>query len=300
MADPSRAVVPFRFFDLPEPIRRRILRMTDLVFSMDSNWLAFQDGIAIWDGRLAVGEGRPFCCRGCSPLRDFSACPTANITTPREAAAVAAAFSPTCRCFAPPVQLLRVAKRMREESERILFSENRFILQGDMAASLRFLRALPSSSLRLVRRLDLQLAGDQAFELAPSDPEHPSRFRQWAALVECVVERMDLPNLELAVDAGDSYEWLLTSGTQADDLQPLRDAYTEVVRPLENLGSKGLKSFHAYWVAFFDQERVAERRVMGEDFDSKRTGKIGYKRRNPRFPHGGVPWDMEMEDLGAA
>lgn len=270
---------PFPYAQLPPELRARILYFTELVPIYNKvQW--YSDGIEIRQGKLF----RPIrkCCATCTPTLAVCSCWCR-----------ASAYSSQCTCYAHHFGVFYVSRLMNADAIYTCFSRNRFILGGgNSISSLQFLRSLPLAALLSLRALDLRLYGSQIVKW--SKPEN-TESADWNALVQFIAANCDLPRLHLSLDSGWMNEDYADCDESGDDLEWLRDAYRGFVAPMRKL--HGLRRFEVFFSWWEEEEAVAERSVMGEEYDALELGKVDCWRRSPLFPHG-PPLPNEERDEG--
>ena len=80
-----------------------------------------------------------------------------------------------------------------------------------------------------------------------------------------------------------------------DDLEWLRDTYRGLVTPVRSL--RELKRFEVFFSWWDEKEAVAEKSVMGQEYDALKLGKAEFVERSPWFPHN-PPLPNEKENGG--
>ena len=192
-----------------------------------------------------------------------------------------------------PRHLLSVEGSMGLDAKEVPFSQNRILLGGDMIKSVMFLNSMGDESVKHIRALDIML------NIGLADHWHKGSevMDKWRQLANFIAIKLELEQLHLTLNAGPTYEMYLEWKALEEDLELVSDAYDEIVEVLVRaLGGKKPKSFTVYWAAFHDNEIKAEKRVMGENYDSSKVvGKVPSSRRNPWFPHGAPREDFEWK-----
>lgn len=265
--------------DLPEEIRIMILVRSNLVRHRDFEWDSrAKVGANILDGRLMA--------------------PRPESDDERQESDRAICEMPSNRGFLTrhkafrkklpfPFALFLVSHRMYWESMRVFFSHNRFVLKGDLKDSHRFLYDLPDWAISQIRVLDLELSFWQSF--CGASKHGIPELRQWQRLIELIHQRLRLDRLWLSVDAGSSTKDVLPSGTgpSRDHSAMVPRSYAKLFEPLRQL--KGLRKYHVFVGAEPEYEVVAEKEVMGPDYDSAAEGKLPYHLRSSCSPHLEIP-----------
>lgn len=260
--------------DLPKEIRLSILSHSSLVDRFPPtgpNTPPQRDGFEISAGELIPRAEH--CCLNCDSTRSRCSCSTTN-----------AASSTGCTCPTVPVDMFLVSKLMCVESKEIFFSCNRFILNGDFKASRRWLSALPLTEARHLRTLDLEISLEQLYDM--SKP-HSSIAQDWEDLVACVTSVLSMETTWLSIDTGDIYmELEMLDHNNDHDYTWLNTSYTRLFDPLyQHCAAQKPRKFHVFLCWWLRYELMAEKRLMGPDYDSSREGKIPWERRQRRYPH---------------
>ena len=192
-----------------------------------------------------------------------------------------------------PDHLLSADGEVGSDAKAVLLGQNRILLDGEMPVSLAFLESMDSDMLKHIRRLDIWFSEPQVSEWKDDDAANAEGWRQLASFV---ADKLNLAELDLALDAGQAYETYRERGEKENDLPEARAAYEDIVKVLVNvLGGRKPKRFEVYWAVFHDHEAVAEKAVMGENYDTAALGKVPAQRRNPFFPHGAPTKKYEWE-----
>ncbi|KAG7293651.1 hypothetical protein NEMBOFW57_003706 [Staphylotrichum longicolle] len=177
---PTPSLERTHLINLPEELRLRILEYTDLITPMkEVIWASSHCKYMASRYACPSSEGRAY-CNGSDVhyACQFIAC--SERRWPDEIIGCFcyrkhAAFSSTCRCWAPPTPLFLICRTLHEDADRIFFSQNRFVLmegeavnvfsggrfsalhfQDNRYAATRFLReAVPVRCLHYLRFLEL-------------------------------------------------------------------------------------------------------------------------------------------------
>lgn len=259
---------------LPREIQLVILGFTDLIdYYSSPNLIAplRRDGFEVAAGKLLSRVGQ--CCNDCVPTRSLCNC-----------ASICAASSTTCPCPAVPIELFLVNRAMHADAKEIFFSRNRFILQGDFAASQRWLCNLPTMVARHLRMIDLELSFQQLYDM---HRPNSTAVRDWENLIACIASLLLLPRLWLSVDAGNFSHLMEHMNNDGDhDFAWLHTSYANLFEPLyQHLGGARPRKFHMFLCRWVHYESTVEKIVMGLDYDSGLEGKIPARTRNDRYPH---------------
>ena len=203
----------------------------------------------------------------------------------------------------------------------MLFSfDNRFVLSGDPTANKSWLMKQSSRHLKQIRKLDLLLEWDDlhAFHgqnLRRTNGGYEDKKivlarqyeKAWMDLISVIPQLFDVSQTHLAVDAAfinlklrSNFD-LENDGIEPEGVQDWEDdtiryrcMYWTVFYPfaLNKSELSRLASYHIYLPVHREEETKFERLLMGPEYDSVRDhGKIKYKWRDPRLPHGFDEWE---------
>ncbi|MCJ1295043.1 hypothetical protein MMC34_006604 [Xylographa carneopallida] len=192
-----------------------------------------------------------------------------------------------CACPAPPTALLESlrATSLAADARTVLLSQNRIVLSGSFAASLKWLCA-QGALVREIRQLDLCVDPEQVEAWGEGEGEGESeslRSGEWAALIAFIRAELNLGNLTLALDAGLGQGIYEEQQVTEANGQYVLDSYRKIVEPLRGMGGQGLKAFLVFWALYHENEAEAEREVMGEGYVAR--GKVESGKRDPFHPH---------------
>ena len=193
-----------------------------------------------------------------------------------------------------PRALFYVSRGMSDDACEVFFSRNRFILQGDMAGSRRFLENLTESAARRIRKLDLKLSFDDVAKMGDQLHTIPYAERRecaWHGLIRTIRERLDLSRLWLSVDTCMIRTHLLDCQGHFFEFENygfLNEAWYQIFAPMRQLRmpiSGGLNKFHVFlaWDSMY--ESLAEKEIMGPTYDSAEEGKLPRHLRDYNEPH---------------
>ncbi|KAF8886878.1 hypothetical protein CPB84DRAFT_1949271, partial [Gymnopilus junonius] len=271
---------PFRFLDLPKELQRDILCRTDLVsqYILDVN--GYLNEYHSRRGIEPFEQGDTTCCLQCSDAADACCCPSNH-----------AAFSSVqCTCWVYPAALFQVSKDIWQEAMVIFFSKNKFIIWEEpwpldkrpgMRQALSFFKKLPPLALENLRWIRFNLIGDYPLDV----PEGSIPLAGWKEMAKFVADKMDTRKLTVELDLRYDHE-------DPD----VYDIETEVQREknwksYQNMAEvfyfkDGLKDFFVHLASPYEirgvidarvrkeRERILEKRIMGEGYDSHTRGKF--------------------------
>lgn len=260
----------FRFKELPEEIRQQILGHTDLVAPVSLQWYP-ESGLVTHSY-----------CERCTKAWDIFYCPF-----------IYAVFTDNCRCWRMPRDKFLVSRKLREDAIRIFYSRNHFIIRpyGSIgvhyttnpgrAGDLRTFPYLPQHAFRHLRSIE--------WVFPPYDGSlydaHEKHLQDWSDTIDLIAHTTDVSRLSLTVDLESGVREL--RGLYAQGILDNRyDAamwgvYQRIIEPMIEL--KGLQDLfvHLGWPLDYrkhefrdQQEKILEKRVMGEHYDSTSRGKV--------------------------
>lgn len=183
-----------------------------------------------------------------------------------------------------PEHLLAAPNPVGADAKEVMLTKNRLVLDGDPGKSLTFLESL-GTTVTHIRTLDIAFRSEFIDEWNLPDT---GAKESWRRLASFVADHLELEKLDFALDAGQTYEDYEEKGATEEDIVYVRNVYTGIIEVLvEVLHGRKSKSFAVYWAAFHSLEGEAEKKVMGESYDSRKAlGKDPAHRRIPLFPHG--------------
>ena len=266
---PRRRPAGFPWERLPPEIRISILSHTDLVVRWVSTQMSDR-GLVIKSERLSFGYG---CCEACTDALEDCCCPRRR-----------SAFSLRCVCMRIPWALFLVSRAMYEEASAVFYGRNRLIFAGDPIQTINMLERLSDAARRKIRMMEIKLY-DSRMQDWEDDEE------DWYRLITLVKDHLDLSRLWLTINAA----W-----DRAGDIKTrwwLPTTYRRVIKPMRSL--KGLARFHVLFSADPAYESVAEKEVMGADYDSRTDGKIDTRScRDSKYPRGYLGDDTPFDSSG--
>ncbi|KAI9738890.1 MAG: hypothetical protein M1818_005203 [Claussenomyces sp. TS43310] len=303
---PDHTKSAFRFLDLPRELRIQILEYTDLITPLcEVEWNP-ESNFYLHHSRRRCGGPRI--------LEDYPECPddfhhACQFRNCWESGSsyiccfcrgYHAAFSAQCHSWAPPTSLFLVCKQLREDSQMVFFSTNRFVIvpsggptrlakntPAQLEISLFLRDVVPSQALRFLRSLEVVFPPFQNDYLCPYEPA----YEDWLQTIEFVRELLYLPTLTLRVYMAD----YILHGERVVDFRrnitkqqgmTVLKMYIRTLWPLSKLRESGLRRFFVDVVGPFAHTRSArrnpasaleetmflkqriERLVMGDDYNS--------------------------------
>lgn len=261
----------FPLLSLPVELRQRIFEYTDLITPLKEvtwsrghgKYLATRPYCPSWEGR-GDHDWAPEIHHGCQ----FDSCslrPYPQRSIGCFCRRDHGAFSSTCRCWAPPTPLFLVCRLLREDTNLVFFSGNRFVVmdgpamcpfgppypgvyESNRLAASRFLKdAVPAGCHRHLRFLELVFP-PWAPGSWPQDENHPT-LQDWSDTVDWVKNRINGPALTMRMtakfhrDEGHAGYPLELTEAEAEETM---EVYFRILRPLARLGGiDGLASFSA-------------------------------------------------------
>ncbi|KAK3300797.1 uncharacterized protein B0H64DRAFT_381886 [Chaetomium fimeti] len=250
-----------RLINLPRELQLRILEHTDLVTPhKEVMWRRGSHGYyRASAGYYTPGTNRPpeihhgyqfICCVGTPWPHPSNGC----CCRQRHAA-----VSSRCKCWAPPTPLFRVCRTLYLEANRVLYSENRFIVietpfispfaewgPGDypysVFAASQFLRhVVPRHCLQHIRFLELVFAPFS--HLSKPRNGHPA-LQDWSDTLNWVKQELNLPGLTLRLIMVDEYDEGLQvrreiTRAQGKEVLAFYNSILLPIRCLNPVGSEG-------------------------------------------------------------
>lgn len=306
--DPDLRAQPFRFFDLPAEIRRRILEYSDLVTPFKEVYWSASRGFRI--ATALIRCGRDECDtqlhRGChflfcEPLNSLGA---GYVCCRRRSA-----YSSRCQCWVAPRGPFSASRSLYEESLQVLYSCNRIIVvpskglrscllpdgvRKRLDASKFITRHMWPDVLHNLRTIEFVLPAFDAAYAPVSDELYYSDFR---FAIDHLKAYADEPKLSIVISitsptsikyGGADDMWIFRRFTGGDSVA-LR-SYAQLLSCLKAL--QGMRCFfvHLEWARHWTAERAPdfnhlmyskvnkmeswlEKMVMGQDYDSEAAGK---------------------------
>ena len=249
--------------NLPSEVRSQILMETDLVQRKNPKKKYITNNkINIEDGRFVTSS--PLCCWQCTEALTTCFCSPYN-----------AAFSDTCVCSPVPTAIFQVSKLFNHEARAVFFSKNVFKFTGSFSATTRFLAGLPDLAIQNMRVIELHLDFERIYFGLSASGRHFTR--EWYDLIALLRDRLLLSKVWLSVLAIDTQteDDLVSLNDNGDhDYSWLHTTSFRLLKPLKKL--KGLRKFHVSLCWSTEFEAIAEKAVMGPEYDSIAEGKPRY------------------------
>ena len=241
--------------DVPQEIRLRILQFTDLVLRPNPTHEYPSDSLMFENGKEINSQRKP-CSPGCPSLK--------------------------CSCYVFPAALFYTSRQLSLEAREVYLSSNRLVFLDDPNLAVeRFLGKQPDDLLRKIREIEFSFGPDELDYFRDPTSKY---VKAWNAFVSFAAAHLNLGNLVFSIDAGSAYEQWAIEPISAESLSFLLPVYDEIVAPMKKL--KGLKRLFVYWPVFHMREIIAEKEVMGDDYDSSKFGKTPVAHRQPMHPRG--------------
>ena len=244
---------------LPVEIRSSILSQTDLVVRWVPSQMS-ERGLTIESEKLSFGYE---CCEACTDALEDRCC-----CCPRRRSG----FSVGCVCMRIPWPLFLVSRAMYQEASAVFYGQNRLIFSGKAMQTINMLGRLSDAARRKIRMMEIKLY-DSSMQVWEDDEE-----ADWYRLMALIKDHLDLSRLWLTINAA----WDGASDVKTSRWLPA--TYRRIIDPIRSL--KGLARFHVLFGADRDYESVAEKEVMGAEYDSGTDGKIDLDRRDARYSRG--------------
>ncbi|CAG9978474.1 unnamed protein product [Clonostachys byssicola] len=245
----------FPFFLLPHEVRLHILSYTNLGQhgSFKPEWSDITIKRGKFSQRYPKDERslsyRRACCLDCSFTKLDCICPL-NYS----------AVSPNCTCRDLPLDLLRVNKQMNEEATQVLFTTNMFTFEGPFDDTLNMLRALNPASLKLFRRIRFRFEPGQIFKWR-------STKQNWTDLISFIGQNFDTPRLFVVFDTTVDGQSCRERNHQQTIMNTVHEGYAFFIDEMKN-HITSLLDFHVTLGVFPYLERIFERHILGQEYDS--------------------------------
>ncbi|KAK4043850.1 hypothetical protein C8A01DRAFT_43227 [Parachaetomium inaequale] len=270
-APPSNPPMLITLTTLPRELRLHILKYTDLIVpSKDVTWSRQDQGYITFSFESSSSPDHRYCrqffhCWYNAGPRPFIGC----FCRRRHAA-----FSFTCKCWAPPgPALFLICRTLYHDAQIVFFSGNRFIVHdyrsgppwelpsagqnsegpipshdypSERLAASQFLReVVPTHCLAHLRFLELVFPPYPP--LAWPQVGHPA-IQDWRATVEWLQDKSNAPGLTLRLVGATVSDWTPDSYSDtitASEGDTIMRAYMALLRPLRQLADNGLARFYA-------------------------------------------------------
>lgn len=253
----------FWLLDLPPEIRLKVLEFTDLVTPLrEVEWssgkkFALRFSLQICRQIECIWSGPCYPPR--YPACQFIKCwhldrQNAGCFCHRHHAA----FSSTCKCWAPPTSLFLVCKDLQHEAQTVFYSQNRFVIVAPLEECYRpvastpqrldisiFLRdVVPPQALSLLKFLDIVFPPFYDDYIG----EHEPAYQDWLQTINHLADLARLPVFTLRVHMADiglypehapEYRTQMTR----EESQTIVNAYEWTIKPLSKLRERGLNRF---------------------------------------------------------
>lgn len=287
---PSRSV-PSQLPYLPHEIQAQILQYTELTAPYDLEWRPKQGLVCRPQGPHDFDVSR----RGPRASNPCELCFGFRKDCYEHIAAERAAWALQCSCWRLPLEYFLVSRRYHREATRILFSSNHFhiMLHGNRRCTPHvgedfslLIQQLPCDSIQYLRSLQFCITDpDCCFKLDTRD---------WAQCIDNLARYANLSRLSITIDKSAVRHWPDPYGTvqqarETDEsiwkqdqriaetlvkLTGLRDLFVHLATPIiSTIDSSSLTNLR------LEREKVIERLVMGDRYDSHARGKFSHRHR---------------------
>ena len=266
------------FAALPREVRLHILSFTMLIRRYDDLWCDYASPAAatIHDSKLVV----PHC-----------KCPN-GLWTPAHISHCASHQGVMLIPF--PAALWLVSKAMNADAREVFWTRQRFVLVGELPKMERWLRTL--REVERIKKLEIRLSsGDVVVSIGHGNQQ---REKEWQEVANAIAHRCTLERLWLSIDVGGRWMAEGWRGLWMDDTwecyesgdggRTLRKTWEGLVEPIAKAtweGGRGrLARFHLFLCCGFEAEAIAEKRVMGPQYDSEKERKVSHWERVEKCP----------------
>ncbi|VUC23554.1 unnamed protein product [Clonostachys rosea] len=245
---------PFPFLRLPQEVRLQVFEYTNLGShgSFKSKW----DDITVKHGKFDQGYSgrsvnyRRTCCLDCSFTKMDCICPL-NYSS----------VSPTCTCRDLPLGLLSVNRQIKMEAAQVLFSKNMFSFEGPFTDTLKMLRSLSPASLKFFRRIRFRLEPGQIFKWRQNK-------QSWTNLISFIGKNFDTSRLLIVFDTTVDRQSCREHDHEQTIMNTVYDGYVFFTQQIKAHVS-GLLDFHVTLGVFHYLEKIFEKHILGQQYDSR-------------------------------
>lgn len=269
-----------RFMEFPTELRLQILTYTGLDLSHFQRD-CLSNEVYVDQGGMDIIKER-ICCKKCSLNSHVlsalisCACPSAK-----------SGYSTTCTCPQFPSGLFQASKLLNEEATLTFFPRARFTLSVDITTGsgwdqpMGFLKGLSKRAVRLIRMIEIAVDEEWLEHVGKSSD---ASWGGWPELVNYIATHCDLPQLSLSFRGYIlQYAGYLASARMIKAMKPLRGK---------------VKCFRAFVDDSFDDERLAEKYIMGPNYEPCLGCKLHPERKKPkRKPRSDVDEARQMDDI---
>ena len=183
---------------------------------------------------------------------------------------------------------------MNEEASEIFWGKQHFVITGDLGLGSRWLERGREHDIKRIKALDIRIDGGLIGDILSPQGLYGDMDR-YCDLINTMMRRCSVDSLWLSLDAGSISTTEFLKGLCMDEtwanytggrLPGLNQAHWKILEPLKQASqANGLAKFHCFFCWGSDAEFAAEKEIMGQDYDSRCEGKIGYLDRADRNPH---------------
>ncbi|KAI0125433.1 hypothetical protein BJ170DRAFT_637582 [Xylariales sp. AK1849] len=203
---------PFRFLDLPQELRYKILEYTDLVTPLSEVEWNPQKGFYL---RYSVWRCNG--ARDCPPEVHY-ACQFRNCWENSNVRCFCrryhSAYTSSCNCWSPPTSFFLVCHALRKDSQAVFFKKNRFVITpahgcnrvanntpSRLEISLFLTEIMPPDAIGFLRFLEVVFS--------PFDTDylrfHEPAYQDWLQTIDYISDKLHLPTLTIQVYMADHY-----------------------------------------------------------------------------------------------
>ncbi|CAH0052419.1 unnamed protein product [Clonostachys solani] len=256
-SQPESEESPFPFLLLPHEVRLRVLSYTNL--GPHGPFKPEWSDITIKRGKFSQSYPkddrslvyRRACCLDCSFTKLDCTCPL-NYSS----------VSPNCTCRDLPLDLLRVNQQMNTEAAQVLFATNMFSFEGPFTDTLKMLRSLDPASLKLFRRIRFRFEAGQIFKWR-------TYKQSWTDLISFIGQNFDTPRLFIVFDTNVDSQSCRERHHDQTIMNTVYDGYVFFMQEMK-AHITVLLDFHVTLGVFHYLERIFEKHILGQEYDSHR------------------------------
>ena len=260
----DRLESPFRFFDLPQELRRQILEYTDLITPLcEVEWNP-EDGFYVRYSTWrcgGIGDCYPHLRHACQ-FRNCWEYSNSGCFCRRSHAA----FSSQCHCWSPPTSLFLVCRTLLADAQAIFFMKNRFVITPSkwcihpaestpirLEVSNFLTDVVPCSALSHLRFLEVVLPLLKEDYLLLYEPA----YQEWLRTIDYVRGQLCLSSLTMRVYIGYG-GFLDRAGPSKERAVTVWDIYARTLGPISKLS--GLKRFFVHIALPFASRQLEHQR----------------------------------------
>jgi hypothetical protein len=150
---------------------------------------------------------------------------------------------------------------MNTEAAQVLFATNMFTFEGPFTDTLKMLRALNPASLKLFRRIRFRFEAGQIFRWK-------SNKESWTDLISFIGQNFDTPRLFVIFDTTVDGQSCRERHHEQTIMNTVYDGYVFFMEEMKS-HITSLLDFHVTFGVFQYLERIFEKHILGQEYDSR-------------------------------